>query len=46
MGTAAEVIPVVKIDGREIADGKPKKITNLLMKEFGDLTKNENVEIY
>jgi branched-chain amino acid aminotransferase len=45
-GTAAEVIPVVKIDGRQIADGKPGKITNRLMKKFRDLTKNEGVEIY
>jgi len=45
-GTAAEVIPVVKIDGREIADGKPGKITNRLMKEFQDLTRNEGVKIY
>jgi len=45
-GTAAEVIPVVKIDGRQIADGKPGKITNRLIKKFRDLTKNEGVEIY
>jgi branched-chain amino acid aminotransferase len=45
-GTAAEVIPVVKIDGRQIAEGKPGKITNRLMKEFQDLTKDEGVEIY
>ncbi len=45
-GTAAEVIPVVKIDGRQIAQGEPGKITNWLIKEFRDLTKNEGVEIY
>jgi len=45
-GTAAEVIPVVKIDGREIASGKPGKITNKLMKEFRELTRNEGEEIY
>jgi len=45
-GTAAEVIPVVKIDGRQIAQGKPGKITNGLIKEFRNLTKSEGVEIY
>jgi branched-chain amino acid aminotransferase len=35
-GTAAEVIGVVEIDGRQIADGKPGKITGLLRKKFFD----------
>lgn len=35
-GTAAEVIGVVEIDGRVIADGKPGKITQLLRKKFFD----------
>lgn len=33
-GTAAEVIPVVKIDGRVIGDGKPGPITNDLLAKF------------
>lgn len=33
-GTAAEVIGVVEIDGRQIADGRPGKITGLLRKKF------------
>ena len=37
-GTAAEVIPVVKIDGRGISDGKPGKITNMLLNDFQALT--------
>ncbi|HOW59940.1 MAG TPA: branched-chain-amino-acid transaminase [Candidatus Omnitrophota bacterium] len=37
-GTAAEVIPVVKIDGRKIGEGQPGKITNLLLKDFHELT--------
>ncbi len=37
-GTAAEVIPVVKIDGRGIGDGKPGRITKLLLKDFHELT--------
>jgi branched-chain amino acid aminotransferase len=44
-GTAAEVIPVVKIDGRKIAGGEPGKITITLIREFRDLTKNEGVKI-
>jgi branched-chain amino acid aminotransferase len=38
-GTAAEIIPVVKADGRLIADGKPGKITAKLIKEFKNLTR-------
>lgn len=33
-GTAAEVIPMVKLDARIIADGKPGPITKKLMKAF------------
>lgn len=42
-GTAAEVIPVVKIDGRTIGEGKPGPKTRLLMKEFHALTKRDGV---
>jgi branched-chain amino acid aminotransferase len=43
-GTAAEIIPVVKVDGREIGDVRPGKITKLLMQEFRKLTKTEGVK--
>lgn len=33
-GTAAEIMPVVKVDGRTIGDGKPGPITRTLMKKF------------
>ena len=33
-GTAAEVIPVTKIDGRTIGDGRPGPITQQLMESF------------
>ncbi|MBM4066538.1 MAG: branched-chain-amino-acid transaminase [Planctomycetes bacterium] len=39
-GTAAEIIPVVKIDGRTIGTGKPGKITLDLLKRYRGLTKN------
>jgi branched-chain amino acid aminotransferase len=43
-GTAAEIVPVVKVDGRKIADAKPGRITKLLMQEFRKLTKTEGVK--
>jgi branched-chain amino acid aminotransferase len=39
-GTAAEIIPVVKIDGRTIGTGKPGKTTLSLLQRYQDLTKN------
>lgn len=42
-GTAAEIIPVVKVDGRIIGDGRPGKLTLSLMKKFKELTKKEGV---
>ncbi len=44
-GTAAEVIPVTKIDSRQIGDGKPGKTTIKLIKEFRELTKTSGVPI-
>ena len=43
-GTAAEIIPVVKIDGRIIGDGKPGKITKKLILAFRKITKKEGVK--
>ncbi len=45
-GTAAEIAPIVEIDGRIIGDGKPGKLTKLLMAEFEKLTQTEGVPIY
>ncbi|RKY41265.1 MAG: branched-chain-amino-acid transaminase [Candidatus Omnitrophota bacterium] len=42
-GTAAEIVPIVKIDGRMIGDGKPGKITKLIMREFKKLTKKDGI---
>jgi branched-chain amino acid aminotransferase len=39
-GTAAEIIPVVKIDGRTIGTGKPGKVTLDLLKRYRDLTRS------
>ncbi|MFO7899041.1 MAG: branched-chain-amino-acid transaminase [Planctomycetota bacterium] len=38
-GTAAEVIPVVNIDGRAIGDGEPGEVTLDLLRRFRELTK-------
>ncbi len=43
-GTAAEVIPVVKLDGRIIGSGKPGEKTLFLIQEFKKLTKKEGVK--
>lgn len=42
-GTAAEIIPVVKVDGRSIGSGKPGKVTLSLTKKFKEATKKEGV---
>jgi branched-chain amino acid aminotransferase len=45
-GTAAEIIPVTKIDGRLIGNGSPGKITTDLMHDFHELTKVDGPAIY
>lgn len=43
-GTAAEIIPVVKVDGRVIGSGKPGKLTLALKKKFKELTVKDGVK--
>ena len=38
-GSAAEVMPVVKVDGRTIGDGSPGPITRTLMARFHELAR-------
>ncbi|HPZ44124.1 MAG TPA: branched-chain-amino-acid transaminase [Bacillota bacterium] len=45
-GTAAEIIPVIQVDGRKIADGKPGKMTRELTLAFRELTKVDGPLIY
>ncbi len=45
-GTAAEVAPVTKIDGRIIGDGKPGPATKDLMAAFKELTQTTGTPIY
>ncbi len=42
-GSAAEVIPVVRLDGRVIGDGKPGPITQQLLKAFHQLVRGNLV---
>lgn len=45
-GTAAEVIPVVTVDGREIGNGYPGPLTNQLLTEFRKQTLTDGVACY
>jgi branched-chain amino acid aminotransferase len=45
-GTGAEIVPVVKIDGRVIGTGKPGRITRRLEDEYHALTKVSGEPIY
>ena len=45
-GTAAEVIPVVKADGRTIGTGKPGSITNRIIERFREMTRATGTSIY
>ncbi len=44
-GTAAEVAPIVEIDGRTIGTGKPGPVTKKLMQAFREVTKREGTPI-
>jgi len=45
-GTAAEIIPVTKVDGRIIGDGKPGATTHKLITAYRSLTKQSGEPIY
>jgi len=45
-GTAAEAAPLVKVDGRDIGDGKPGPITKKMVDAFEHITQNTGTEIY
>jgi branched-chain amino acid aminotransferase len=45
-GTAAEVIPVVKADGRTIGTGKPGSITMRIIERFREMTRSTGTPIY
>jgi len=43
-GTAAEIIPIVKVDRRRIADGRPGAVTEKMMEMFHLATKTDGVK--
>ncbi len=43
-GTAAEIIPVISIDNRTIGDGKPGKMTKLMLEKFSTITTVEGTK--
>ena len=45
-GTAAEVIPVVEVDGRKIADGNPGQFTEKIISKFREVAASSGVAIY
>ncbi|TGC07314.1 branched-chain-amino-acid transaminase [Methanolobus halotolerans] len=45
-GTAAEAAPLVKVDGRDIGDGKPGPITKKMIDAFEYITQNTGTPIY
>jgi branched-chain amino acid aminotransferase len=44
-GTAAEIVPVARVDGRVIGDGIPGPVTRRLMARFRELTATEGVPV-
>jgi len=43
-GTAAEIIPIVKVDDRQIGDGKPGTVTKKMLKAFKAVTSKDGVK--
>lgn len=44
-GSAAELIPVVEVDGRVIGDGKPGKVTARILAAFKDFVANDSSKV-
>ncbi|MBN1538694.1 MAG: branched-chain-amino-acid transaminase [Candidatus Thermoplasmatota archaeon] len=45
-GTAAELIPVIRIDGRTIGKGEPGEIFIKLLEEFRKITRTDGVRVF
>lgn len=41
-GTAAEITPIISMDGKKIGDGKPGDITKKMMQEYTGIVMNKN----
>lgn len=44
-GTAAEIIPVVEVDGRRIGEGKPGAVTSRFLERFHQLVRTDGTRI-
>ena len=44
-GTGAEVVPVVKLDGREIGDGRPGAVTRRVLEDFRRRVRTEGTRL-
>ena len=45
-GTAAEIVPVVEVDGRRVGTGEPGPITRRLSERFRERTQSEGTPVY
>ena len=45
-GTAAEIVPVVEVDGRRVGTGEPGPITHRLSERFRERTQSEGTPVY
>jgi branched-chain amino acid aminotransferase len=45
-GTAAEVIPVIEVDARQIGDGKPGAVTHELLAAFRERVETDGMKVY
>jgi branched-chain amino acid aminotransferase len=45
-GTAAEIVPVIKADGRLIGNGKPGPITSRIIARFREMTRETGTPIF
>ena len=41
-GTAAEITPIISLDGKKVSNGKPGDITRKMMEEYTDIVMNKN----
>jgi len=41
-GTAAEITPIISIDGKKVHNGKPGDVTKKMMQEYTDIVMNRN----
>ena len=45
-GTAAEIVPVAKVDGRSIGNGKPGSLTTRIIARFREITRETGTPIF